>query len=363
MNLSRLQINNVRNLQEMELLCSPQFNLIYGENGSGKTSLLEAIHILALGRSFRSHVKSRLINHAASSLSVFAEIEAEGHRPIPMGIQKFISGSTQTRLKGEDISSIAEIIALLPTQLLNPNSFELINTGSKLKRQFIDWGLFHVKHEFYEIWTKTERILRQRNAALKQHLPRNEISIWDEDLSDLAVSLNTLRADYVNDLLPVISEFMQAFVDFPRIDIRYHPGWDVEHTLSSQLLQTFFQDFQRGYTRLGPQRANLQIESEGQPVHDILSRGQQKLLVCIMRFAQAELLYRQTGKTCLYLIDDLTSELDADRRKQLVQLIKQQSGQFFITSLELKDLEYFQDMPHQMFHVKHGSLLPSHEKA
>jgi DNA replication and repair protein RecF len=352
--LQRIKIQNVRNINEIEIVCAPQFNLIYGENGSGKTSILEAIHLLALGRSFRSHVKSRLINHGADNLSVFGELQAEGHRIIPAGIQKFISGNTQIRLSGQDLSSIADIAALLPTQLLNPDSFDLINTGSKLRRQFIDWGLFHVKQDFYKVWAMTERILKQRNAALRQHLPRNEISIWDGEMDELAIILNTMRSEYIQDLLPVFNELASNFRDFPKVDIVYNAGWDITQNLSSQLFQSLAQDLQRGYTRLGPQRASLQIESEGQPVHDILSRGQQKLLVSMMRFAQGELLLRQTGKACLYLIDDLTSELDPGRRKELVELIKQQTGQFFITSLELKDLEYFQDKPYKMFHVKQG---------
>jgi DNA replication and repair protein RecF len=359
MNLHHLIIHNVRNLKELKLNCSPQFNLIYGENGSGKTSILEAIHLLALGRSFRSHVKSRLINHEADNLSVFGELQGESGRGIPAGIQKFLSGNTQIRLSGKDLSSIAEIVAVLPTQLLNPDSFDLINSGSKLRRQFIDWGLFHVEQSFYGIWVKMERILKQRNSALRQQLSRNEIIVWDEEINELALALNTMRSDYIKELLPVIVEFIEAFVDFPGVDILYQPGWNVEESLRSQLSQSLSQDLQRGYTRLGPQRASIQIESEGQPVHDILSRGQQKLLVCIMRFAQAELLRRQTGKSCLYLIDDLTSELDAERRKQLIELIKQQTGQFFITSLELQDLEYFHDKPHKMFHVKQGIMASS----
>jgi DNA replication and repair protein RecF len=356
MKLHRLIIQNVRNLKEAEFTCSPQLNLIYGENGSGKTSILEAIHLLALGRSFRSHVKSRLINHEADNLSVFGELQTEGPRATPVGIQKFISGNTQMRLNGQDLSSIADIAALLPTQLLNPDSFELINTGSKLRRQFLDWGLFHVKQDFYKIWTMVERILKQRNSALKQRLSRGEILVWDEELTDLAVTLNTMRSEYMMDLLPVIRELTSSFPDFPVVDMVYHPGWDLEEPLSAQLDQSFFQDLQRGYTRLGPQRASIHIESEGSPVHDILSRGQQKILVFIMRFSQAALLHRQTGKSCLYLIDDLTSELDAGRRRELVELIKQQLGQFFITSLELKDLEYFQDKQHKMFHVKQGQI-------
>jgi DNA replication and repair protein RecF len=357
MQLHRLNINNVRNLKEIQLACSSQFNLIYGANGSGKTSILEAIYLLSMGRSFRSHVKSRLINHEADNLSVFAELQQEGHRSISAAIQKFLSGNTQIRLDGRDLNSIAEVVALLPTQLLNPDSFELINTGSKLRRQFIDWGLFHVEHSFYGIWAKMERILKQRNSALRQQLARAEIIIWDEEINDLALSLNAMRSDYVEALLPVMTELAGIFPDFPLVQIIYHPGWDIEKSLSEQLSQSLYQDLQRGYTRLGPQRASIQIETEGQPVHDILSRGQQKLLVCMMRFAQAKLLYSQSGKQCLYLIDDLTSELDKERRKQLIELIKQQSGQFFITSLELEDLEYFQEESCRMFHVEQGALV------
>jgi DNA replication and repair protein RecF len=353
MRLKKLEIRGVRNIKSLDLDCSPFHNLIHGKNGSGKTSILEAIHLLALGRSFRSHLKSRLINDDSDALSVFSQIQASDGMLIPAGIQKFISGETLLRLNGENTDSISHFAKAFPVQLLNPDSYELLNMGSKPKRQFIDWGAFHVEHSFYSVWTKADRVLKQRNSALKQQARNEEITVWDLELVNLAAELHSMRQKYLEELLPCINAFIEKLAPFPEVNIEYIPGWDTSSPLEEQLKQNIERDRFLGYTRLGPQRASLSIESSGKPVQDVLSRGQQKTLLFILKFAQAELLSKQKQKNCIFLIDDLSSELDAERRKQIISLIQSFKGQFFITGVDLTGLEALQKLGEtKTFHVE-----------
>lgn len=360
MSLNRLEITHVRNLNDIKLNCATRYNIVYGENGSGKTSILEAVHLLALGRSFRSHLKTRFINHQADSLLIFAQIYTSDNALLSAGIQKFANGQTQLRLNQQHIDSIAELAKLLPIQLLTPDSYELLTAASKVRRQFMDWGVFHVEPQFYNIWLKTERILKQRNTALKHQATREEIVSWDSEFSSLASQLDKMRIDYLNQLLPIIHEFSSLFPDFPTITIDYSSGWKNTASLSEQLTQTLPRDLLYGYTQIGPQRANLHIKAENKPAQDFLSRGQQKILVFILRLAQAELLKRQQNKTCVYLIDDLASELDTQCCRRIIGLIKQLSGQFFITGVDLHGLTALINEPaSSLFHVKQGTIVPA----
>ena len=339
MRLTQLNITNVRNLQQLTFTCAPRYNIICGTNGSGKTSLLEAIYLLVLGRSFRSHVKTRVIHYQADYLSVSGYLETVDGLQLSVGIQKFTTGQTQLQLNQQRINTIAEIAALLPIQLINAHSYDLLGSLSKHRRQFMDWGVFHVKQPFYRLWVKTERILKQRNAALKKQATLAEITSWDNELSTLAQQIHTLRAAYIEQLLPIVHEFSLLFSNLPLVTIGYVPGWDPTCPLAEQLHHWLSQDLCQGYTHIGPQRATLQITVANQPVQECLSRGQQKVLILILRLAQAELLERQQNKSCLYLIDDFVAELDAHYQQQVMALMQQRSGQFFITGIDSMPLQ------------------------
>lgn len=353
MHLAQLTIHNLRNLLEVSVKPSAQFNLFYGDNGSGKTSLLEAIHYLGLGRSFRTRLPNRLIHHDAQHLAIFGLLHED--YPIPIGIQRHLNGDCQIRMAQTSIKSTLPITQVMPLQLLNPDSRQLFFGHSKVRRQFIDWGVFHVEPKFLRCWQQTQRILKQRNAALKSRSTKNMISLWDQELVSVAGLLHDLRKLYLDQLSIVFTSLtQQLFTDQIALSLKYKPGWDVDTDLLSLLAQSLPRDLLLGYTQYGPHRADVQIRLDQTiPAQDILSQGQQKLVVYALYLAQGILLKQQTNKRCIYLLDDLPAELDATSQQRVASVLQQMDAQVFITGVDAAALQNL--MPtatSKMFHVK-----------
>jgi DNA replication and repair protein RecF len=357
MPLALLNIHNLRNLIEVKVSLAPKFNLLYGLNGSGKTSFLEAIFYLGLGRSFRTRLNTRSIHYDAPHFSLFAHLQQENNL-IPIGLERHMTGETRIRIAQENARSLLELTKILPVQLLNTDSRFLLTGSSKIRRQFIDWGVFHVEPTFITYWQQAQRILKQRNAALKQHTLRSMVQIWDAELEAVAHMLNQQRRNYLTMFTPLFTTMLAGFLgEQGQVVLEYKPGWDEEIGLKKALEQSWGRDSNMGYTHLGPQRAELLIRVGKTPAHEILSQGQQKLVVYAMRLAQGMLLKEQTLKQCVYLLDDLPAELDVINRRKVATTLRGMDAQVFITGVEravLQDFEHFPDS--KMFHVKHGRI-------
>lgn len=331
MQLVRLKANCFRNLAELDLKFSPGFNFIYGPNGSGKSSLLEAIYFLSLGRSFRSSLASRAIQYDAKGFNLFSVIL--GKCSTTLGLEKIRQGKTKIKI-GNNTNSVSELAKLLPLQLINHNSYHLLSGGPRARRQFIDWGVFHVEPQFFQIWQRFQQVLKQRNAALQQHLPMNQIKIWNLDLVEVSYELTTLREKYIRQLTPLIIELIKKLLTLEGLSIDFHRGWDKKFDLDLLLNSSFTRDYNLTYTQFGPHRADLIIKLNGSPVHEVLSRGEQKLLTSALQLAQGLLLKKIINKSCIYLFDDLFSELDLVKQHIFMDLLESLEAQVFVTAIE-----------------------------
>ncbi len=354
MKLKKVKITDFRNLEIVEFSPNSEFNLIYGDNGSGKTSLLEAIYMFGHGRSFRTHLGKRIIRHDADQLTLYGEAcDMDSERPI--GILRDRSGQTIMRLSGETVPSIAELAKLLPIQLINPQSYTLLDSGPKFRRQFLDWGMFHVEHRYFSIWQRFQRLLKQRNAALRIAANIDQIQIWDNEYVELAGQIDRYRQNYVERLIPLFREIFADLLAIDELDIQYRRGWDRERDLLEVLAQSINADVKVGYSQHGPQRADLNFKVNKVPVHDELSRGQQKLLVCALKLAQGKLLYNMAEKQCIYLIDDLPAELDSHHLQNMYKVLQQINSQVFLTSLSKDNFaDLIDNVANSMFHVERG---------
>lgn len=357
MTLIRLKAANFRNINELDIEPSAHFNLLYGDNGSGKTSILEIIHFLSLGRSFRSHILSRVITYEQSAFSLFGLIQQQGHLTLPVGIEKSRHGKMRMKIGNEATASLANLAKILPLQLINPDSYYLLNAGPKQRRQFLDWGVFHLEPSFYPVWQRFQRALKQRNSALQQQVELRQLKVWDNEFCIIAEELAELRGNYIHQLTPVIANILAELIQITGLTIDYYPGWDTQFSLMNILANGIKRDLALGYTQFGPQRADLNLKLNNVPVEDILSRGEQKLLVCALQLAQGLLLKQTTGKSCIYLLDDLPAELDTSHQQKVAQVLNDLEAQVFITALDLKALNQIKELATtKMFHVKHGKL-------
>jgi DNA replication and repair protein RecF len=353
--LQSLQLANFRNLIQVETEFNRRFNVFYGDNGSGKTSLLEAIYYLGLARSFRTRLQPRLINHQAHAFSIFGQVKM-GEACFPIGIQRQQDRARQIHIAGEPTNTALELAKLLPLQLLDANAHELFVGETKTRRQFLDWGVFHVEPTFWLLWQRTERALKQRNAALKLQAVKAEVQAWDVEFAQASQELHTLRSQYVKIFIPILTKILENLLAETAITLYYARGWAEDEELMPLLQRSLNRDYQLGYTRHGAHRADLQPRIGDVPAKDILSQGQQKLLAYAMRIAQGMLL-QQLNKPCVYLIDDLPSELDAKKRQKVMELLALLETQIFVTGIARSDFaDLLPPEATDWFHVEHGEI-------
>lgn len=358
MSLDRLSFQGLRNLTSVELRPHAGVNVILGANGSGKTSLLEGVHILGMGRSFRTQQLKNVIAHDAPGMTLHGRLV--GDPPVPIGIRRMREGQElEMRMAGERVNRIAQLVEALPIQLINPDAFRLLEGSPASRREFLDWGVFHVKHDLLPVWKRVKRALKHRNALLRHgRIDERSLSVWETELIQWSERLDLLRREYMLAFQPVFEETLQELLPLASLSLRYTRGWDSQRTLADVLFRGRDTDRQMGFTQQGPQRADLRLRMDRRPAIEVLSRGQQKLVVSALKLAQGRLLERMKGRRCIYLIDDLPAELDAGHRRDFCRWLERMQCQVFITSVDPEALEgvWRPDTSVAMFHVKHGQL-------
>ncbi|OED41441.1 DNA replication/repair protein RecF [Endozoicomonas sp. (ex Bugula neritina AB1)] len=359
--IQKLTITDVRNLASISFHPSPSINVLYGLNGSGKTSILEAIHLLGLARSFRSSRLRPVINRESDKCTVFGRLETQDLGIVPVGVARDVKGETALiRVGGESLRSTSDLAKLLPLQVINPDTFRLLEGSPKLRRHFIDWGVFHVKHgDFIPLWKRMQKALKQRNSLLRHgRINGSELPAWDHEFVKASEAVDKLRQEYLKQLIPMFHDVLSQLTDLTDVSISYYRGWDRDRRLADVLQAGVQRDAQTGYTHSGPQRADLRIKLGKVNAVDILSRGQLKLVVCALKLAQGFLYSELSGKKCIFLVDDLPSELDSPHRRALCRLLLKMGCQTFITCVEHIALEncWLPEAEVKLFHVKQGTI-------
>jgi len=356
--IHKLQLSSFRNISQASLSPAARVNLVAGENGSGKSSLLEAIYLLGMGRSFRNTQQTPLIQQGQRTCSVFVQLNTD----YALGISRSLDDAPQIKIQGEKAQSTAELAKHLPLQLLNAEAFHLLEGGPKSRRQYLDWGVFHVEHAFFNHWRSFRRSLQNRNSLLKKHAPLSELVPWTREMVRHAMEIDKFRKEYLESFLPFLRNMLSSLITLEDLSFRYYRGWAEEESLEDVILRNQDRDFSLGYTTAGPQRADLKIRMASQNACDILSRGQQKLVVSAMKLAQGAFLSSHSGQECLYLIDDLPAELDRVNRRKVCMLLNDLSGQIFITGTDSDELAQaleesgLDSQEYKLFHVEHGKI-------
>jgi DNA replication and repair protein RecF len=215
-----------------------------------------------------------------------------------------------------------------------------------------------VEHSFSEVCQRYQRLLKQRNAALKQRERGASLQVWERELAELGEKITLLRQQHLAALMPFIEQAKNALLPTLPIQIEYEQGWKQGVSLATAISQAYAQDERWGYTSVGPHRADITFTIQTFPAQQVLSRGQQKLLICALHLAQAQQLAASTGKKCLYLLDDLASELDSRNRQRVLAHLAENAHQVFITGVDPHGwAEVCQQFGGEMFHVEHGQVV------
>lgn len=359
MQINQLVIAHFRNITNAQLEPSRHVNIIYGENGSGKTSVLEAIYSLGFGRSFRTHQVRQVVQDENEALTLFTRVQdAEDGEMQKVGFRRFRHGDTEIRMNGESEKRFSLLAKLMPIQLITPEGVTLVTDGPKERRQYMDWGLFHVEQSYYPQWLTFSRLLKQRNSLLKQRSYHQQGgAYWDHQLATAGEAVTKARAAYLTGLNRQLNKYCQQFLPQYEFEFRLLQGWQEQQTLSEALAAKLELDLRQGFTSVGPTKAEWQIRVDGVDARERLSRGQLKLLVAALRLVQSADYAERLGKRCVILVDDLPAELDADNQQRLCNALLESGSQVFITAIRKEELQHrFENAEVRLFHVEQGTI-------
>ena len=356
MRLAQLRIRGLRCLGEVELALKPGINVLVGANGAGKTTVLEAVFLLSRGRSFRTGAKEALVQRGASGFSLFAEMLHSDQRTCRLGLGR--EGSRwEARVDGSG-ATLGALVQECAVVCFEPGSHALIAGAAEERRRYLDWGVFHVEHDFLAHWRRYQRALKQRNSLLRAtSAPLNDtlFAPWEAELAQSGQQLHQQREAYLARLHPrLVASAGFLLPELGPLTLHYRRGWSVDQTLAEQLREQRGRDLARGHTTLGAHRADWSIAFEQAPLREHLSRGQEKLTALACVLAQAQLYAECRGEWPIVCLDDLASELDLPHQSAVVAQLHAAGAQILLTGTELP--QALQSLAAQVFHVEQGQL-------
>ena len=354
MSLIRFNANGFRNLDPLTLEPSAGLNYIVGPNASGKSSLLEAICLLGRARSFRTSHISHLIQTGEAELTIAGRVRGDDIRSVPIGI-RISRSKREIHLDGKTLTSSSELFRTFPLLVIQPAGIALMEGPPKLRRQFLDFGAFHLDPSYLDQWRRYTKALNQRNSLLR-HGRTKELTPWNHELSRYGIMIANARSRYVERLRPLFQNIGQRFFSDPNFDLRVQPGWDTSRPLSTILERDLGSDLRQGHTQSGPHKGDFSIHLNGKPVKAYLSRGQMKVLVYALLLSQSHVMEEQVGSSGCVLIDDVASELDDTNKNTLLDLLKDRITQYFITATDLKTIEQGMNRNETVFMVEKGRI-------
>lgn len=349
--IRKLQLENFRCFESLELEFGPSINLICGPNGSGKTSILESMGLLLNKRSFRTNRRSQLIRkEAESALVVIQAQSAEQAERLAA-----VVNNAELQMKfGEQSNPVrSDLVRRFPSVLLEPRNGADFFHESDARRRWLDETVFHVEHRFLPVWQKFQRALAQRNAAISQGPAA--LDRFTAVYVQSAEQMDAIRQpafEKLRDAFEAIRDVVGKGV-LDELTLGYRCGWNRDDGLTEHLLRTRDGERRRGYTLAGPQRADIVMQTADGQARDWLSRGQQKLAVLCFKLAQLAVL-KERGLTPIVLWDDWQSELSSDTQTIALRTLRHFQCQVILTTPQ-ESWPAGEPGPDTMFHVEHSS--------
>lgn len=348
MSLARLKVDGLRCLSGVDIELDRGRNYVFGANGAGKTSLLESIYLLGRGRSFRTRQTGRLVQRGRAGLTVHGIVERHEGR-VPIGVA-FSDHRLEVRVGGRD-EGTARLARELPVYVIDPKLHQLIEGGPSERRRYLDWGVFHVEHAYLGLWRQYRRLLGQRNAALKAGAGESALAAWTAPLIEIGEQITAMRERYVEGLAPDVVAMGSRLLG-REIRLSYFRGWREGLDFAGALESAREREGELGTTPVGPHRADLRLSVDGAGARDVVSRGQQKLIVAALVLAQVDRLEADEAGRSVLLVDDPAAELDAGSLRRLLAEVHARPAQLVVTALSADAVGPEPGFPR--FHVERG---------
>ena len=331
--LEKIVISDFRNIQLQELEFSPNVNCISGNNGEGKTNLLDAIHYLSMTKSAFASSDRFTFRHGTEEFSLSGTYRMENGTSSRFGIRMTSKGEKKVRRDDKPYSKVSEHIGLLPIVMVSPADISMVSDSGDERRRFVNAVLSQMDREYMASLQQYNRLLLQRNRMLKEMEPdRSLLEVIDMRMGMLAEPIYQARNRFVKDIVPIVAEYYKALSgDSEQVNIEY----DTELSkagLEQILAASYDKDRVLKYTTSGIQRDDFLFTMNGHPIRRYGSQGQQKSFLVSLKFAQYEIMKKNYGFAPILLLDDVFDKLDMGRISNLLQMVASNDfGQIFIT--------------------------------
>jgi len=351
LNLELIKTTDFRCFESLQFEPETGFNLIFGANACGKTSILEAIAYLGRGRSFRGAGSKELIRHGRGKFVLFGRA-TERQRRITLGVSNGKTG-IEIHVNGARQRGAASLATAFTLQIVEPEVHKLVAGGPEERRRYLDWIAFHVEPGYLEKWRRFRRALRQRNAALRSGSNGKTIRSWNQEYLLSAAPLHASRVAAVELVRNVLKATGEQLLG-AEVGVSYQQGWRQELSLEEALEGALLRDREQGLTHTGPHRGELVLRIEERLAKRLVSRGQQKLLACALVLGSVKAAQQRLGQALVLLLDDPAAELDEDSLRRLMSCVSGLGCQVIATALTA-DGGLFQPSA-ALFHVEQGAI-------
>lgn len=335
--LKRLEILNYKNIESTLLEFSPNVNCFIGQNGEGKTNLLDAIYFLSFTKSATNHIDSMNIRHGEDMMMLKGIYDDD--EEVVCGLKR--GQAKQIRRNKKLYKRISDHIGLFPLILISPNDQQLILGGSEERRRFMDQVISQYDHNYLHSLTRYNQALQQRNKLLKQEEISNELLvIYEEIMAEEGEKIYAARQQFINDFTPLFQKYYSLISgDKEQISLEY-----ISQCSRGPLLETIQnareKDKIMGYSLHGIHKDDIEMSLGDYPIKREGSQGQNKTYLISLKLAQFNFLRSTTGKVPILLLDDIFDKLDAERMKQIIKLVSgRQFGQIFITDTNRENID------------------------
>ena len=341
MPFKRLQLKNFRLFQDNLFTFSDRTNLILGENGSGKTSILESISILLLGSSFRTKETKECINSTKNSFSITGKGTLD-NKELALSVNNGLNKRVNSSRKIEGASVKKEDLYFL--QIVMSKNLRMIDGEPEIRRDYFHELMFHVKPSTKKLYIDYQRALKQRNKCLKKNLSKSELSIWSKELAELGLALSLEQYGFfkpfkkynIQGIEDIVKSGEFTFLD--NFNVTFSKGWERSKKLEESFEDSLDKDKAIGYTSKGPHRMDITFQVNNKKAASNLSRGQLKILILLIFLTNIKLIKQITQRETLLMIDDLGSELDIKNLRSLIEQIILSENQIVLTGIEGEEM-------------------------
>ena len=364
MRIESLKLLNFRNYEHLDIKFHPKLNLIYGKNGSGKTNLVEAIYVLFLTRSFRMAQEKTLILDGKDA----SRIEGNVYRKSLINYRVYLSKEgKKVRINQQNITKISDYISNMAIVLFHPDDLRFIKDAPSTRRKTLNISISLIYFQYLQYLNNYQNVLKQRNAYLKQMIVNANqsgeyLNILTEKLIEYGYYIYQKRDEFIRLLNPYLTTYYEKITGSAGLQLEYISSY---HNVHKQDLTKLYQkglekDLKFGKTHIGIHMDDLRFLLDGKDLKDYGSEGQQKNAVIAYKFSELEIFKVSTGNYPILILDDLFSELDQGKIKNILELLKPEV-QTFITTTELDHLCFLDQFNYKKFCIELGNIVEESE--